>query len=99
MRAWAQRGLVQARHRIYLLLLAGASHLPPGQAYAVARWLGRVRYRRLPRSLWLNDDVRGALGLSRADIVQLASNSFEASFLPRGEKDAWLRRVRELDAD
>ncbi|TLZ47786.1 MAG: adenosine deaminase, partial [Gammaproteobacteria bacterium] len=40
-----------------------------------------------------------ALGLSRADIVQLASNSFEASFLPRGEKDAWLRRVRELDAD
>ena len=33
-----------------------------------------------------------ALVLSRADIVQLASNSFEASFLPQAEKDAGWRR-------
>jgi adenosine deaminase len=39
-----------------------------------------------------------ALGLSRADIVQLASNSFEASFLPQAEKDAWLRKIRALAA-
>ncbi len=40
-----------------------------------------------------------ALGLSRADVVQLASNSFEASFLPEAEKDAWLAKVRRFDAD
>jgi adenosine deaminase len=40
-----------------------------------------------------------ALGLSRADIVQLASNSFEAAFLPQAEKDAWLRKIREIDAN
>ena len=40
-----------------------------------------------------------ALGLSRADIVQLASNSFEASFLPQAEKDAWIRKILAIDAD
>ena len=40
-----------------------------------------------------------ALDLSRADIVQLASNSFEASFLPEAEKAAWLRKIRRFDAD
>jgi adenosine deaminase len=40
-----------------------------------------------------------ALDLSRADIVQLASNSFEASFLPQAEKAAWLRKTRHFDAD
>jgi len=40
-----------------------------------------------------------ALDLSRADIVQLASNSFEASFLPQAQKAAWLRKVRRFDAD
>jgi adenosine deaminase len=42
--------------------------------------------------------VYRALALSRADIVQLASNSFEASFLSEAEKQAWLRKVREFDA-
>ena len=43
--------------------------------------------------------VYRALDLSRADIVQLASNSFEASFLPQAEKDTWLRKIRRFDAD
>ena len=102
MRAWAQRGLVQARHRIYLLLLAGASHLPLGKAYAVARWLGRVRYRRLPRSLWLNDDVRGALGLSRADMEEWGrraselreSEALEAHLYRRLERGSLGRLIR-----
>jgi adenosine deaminase len=40
-----------------------------------------------------------ALGLSRADVTQLASNSFEASFLPAAAKDAWLRKIREFAAN
>jgi adenosine deaminase len=40
-----------------------------------------------------------ALGLSHADIAQLASNSFEASFLPAVDKDAWLQRIREFVAN
>jgi adenosine deaminase len=40
-----------------------------------------------------------ALGLSRADIVQLASNSFEASFMPEAEKQTWLRKIREFEAE
>jgi adenine deaminase len=40
-----------------------------------------------------------ALGLSRADILQLANNSFEASFLSQAAKDAWLRKISALDAD
>jgi adenosine deaminase len=40
-----------------------------------------------------------ALELSRADIVQLASNSFEASFLPEAEKEAWLGKIRRFDAE
>jgi len=40
-----------------------------------------------------------ALDLSRADIVQLASNSFEASFLPLADKAAWLGKIRRFDAD
>jgi adenosine deaminase len=39
-----------------------------------------------------------ALVLSRADIVQLASNSFEASFLPQAEKEGWLAQVRRFNA-
>jgi adenosine deaminase len=39
-----------------------------------------------------------ALGLSRADVVQLASNSFEASFLSQAEKDSWLAKIRRFDA-
>ena len=40
-----------------------------------------------------------ALGLSRTDIVQLASNSFEASFLPEADKQTWLRKIREFAAE
>jgi len=40
-----------------------------------------------------------ALGLSRADIVQLASNSFEASFLPQLEKEAWFAKIRRFDVE
>jgi adenosine deaminase len=43
--------------------------------------------------------VQRALGLSRDDLAQLASNSFEASFLPDSGKRAWQRRVRALAAD
>jgi adenosine deaminase len=34
-----------------------------------------------------------ALGLSRQDIVQLAKNSFEASFLPPEQKRRWMDAV------
>jgi adenine deaminase len=34
-----------------------------------------------------------ALGLSRAEVVQLAANSFEASFLPAAAKAAWQEKV------
>lgn len=40
-----------------------------------------------------------ALDLSRADIVQIAGNSIEASFLPAAEKEIWLQRIRRFDAD
>ncbi len=40
--------------------------------------------------------VQRSLGLSRADIVQLASNSIEASFLPADAKHHWLRKIRAL---
>jgi len=40
-----------------------------------------------------------ALDLSRADIVQIASNSIEASFLPGVEKEIWLQKIRRFDAD
>jgi len=40
-----------------------------------------------------------ALDLSRAEIVQLASNSIEASFLTQSEKEDWLRKVRRFDGD
>ncbi|MBS0580802.1 MAG: adenosine deaminase [Proteobacteria bacterium] len=39
-----------------------------------------------------------ALDLSRTDIAQLASNSFEASFLPEAEKQAWLGKIRRFSA-
>ncbi|HXY76536.1 MAG TPA: adenosine deaminase [Steroidobacteraceae bacterium] len=42
--------------------------------------------------------VYRALDLTTADLVQLASNSFEASFLPEADKEVWLRRVREFAA-
>jgi adenosine deaminase len=42
--------------------------------------------------------VQRSLALSRADIVQLASNSIEASFLPVAAKQHWLQKIRELAA-
>jgi adenosine deaminase len=40
--------------------------------------------------------VYRALGLSRGDIAQLASNSIEASFLPAAAKHAWFEKIRAL---
>ena len=40
-----------------------------------------------------------ALDLSRADIVRLAGNSFEASFLPEVDKKTWLEKIRRFDAE
>jgi adenosine deaminase len=37
--------------------------------------------------------VQRALGLDRADIARLARNSFEASFLPIGERREWIAKV------
>jgi adenine deaminase len=42
--------------------------------------------------------VQQALGLSRAEIAQLASNSIEASFMPAAAKREWLQKIRELAA-
>ena len=42
--------------------------------------------------------VYEALGLTRDDLVQLARNSFIASFLPQQQKDEWLRRVAAFAA-
>jgi adenosine deaminase len=44
------------------------------------------------------DAAREALGLTRADVVRLAKNSFEASFLPRGEKERWMAEVDRFAA-
>lgn len=43
--------------------------------------------------------VYRALNLSRAEIVQLASNSIEASFLTQSEKEDWMRKIRRFDGD
>jgi len=40
--------------------------------------------------------VQRSLGLSRADIARLASNSIEASFLPQPAKRTWLEKIRGL---
>ena len=40
--------------------------------------------------------VYRALGLSKTDIAQLASNSIEGSFLPAADKGAWLQKIREF---
>ena len=40
-----------------------------------------------------------ALNLSRAEIVQLVSNSIEASFLTQSEREDWLRKIRRFDGD
>jgi adenosine deaminase len=42
--------------------------------------------------------VQRALGLSRAEITQLARNSIEASFLPSATRDAWQRKIGEFVA-
>ena len=42
--------------------------------------------------------VQRALGLSRADITQLARNSIEACFLPAAARDAWQRKIGEFAA-
>ena len=42
--------------------------------------------------------VQSALGLSKADLAQLARNSIEASFLPADAKLAWSRKIDELAA-
>jgi len=42
--------------------------------------------------------VQEALDLSRDQIVALARNSFEASFLSRAEKDAYLVRLDAFTA-
>ncbi len=47
---------------------------------------------------YLNDNfiaVADALNLSKEDIIQLVKNSFEASFIPDGEKRAFLKKVEE----
>ena len=33
------------------------------------------------------------------EIVQLAGNSIEASFLPEPEKESWLGKIRRFDGD
>ncbi len=50
---------------------------------------------------YLNDNfiaVADALNLSKEDILQLVRNSFEASFIPDGEKRAFLKKVEEASA-
>jgi adenine deaminase len=43
--------------------------------------------------------VQRALGLTRADIVQLAGNSIAASFLPLADKQQWLDRIDRYAAN
>jgi len=42
-------------------------------------------------------ETQQALGLTRADLVTLARNSFEGSFLPPAEKREWIARVSALE--
>jgi adenosine deaminase len=41
-------------------------------------------------------ETQKALRLSREDVLQLARNSFEASFLPKTRKSAYLREIKRL---
>ena len=43
-------------------------------------------------------EAQRALGLTRDELAELASNSFEGSFLPAIEKEAWLERVSRYAA-
>jgi adenosine deaminase len=43
-------------------------------------------------------EVSRALGLSRADVTQLAANSIEASLLPDAKKQEWQAKIRAFAA-
>jgi adenine deaminase len=43
-------------------------------------------------------EVSRALGLSQADVTQLAGNSIEASLLPDAKKEEWLAKIRTFAA-
>ena len=48
---------------------------------------------------YMNDNfyaITDALDLSLQDIRQLASNSFQASFLPESEKTEWMKKVASI---
>lgn len=48
---------------------------------------------------YMNDNfyaITDALDLSAEDILQLASNSFQASFLPESEKTEWMKKVASI---
>jgi adenosine deaminase len=42
-------------------------------------------------------ETASALGLDIAEVKKLAENSFEGSFLGASEKDAWIRKIREMN--
>jgi adenine deaminase len=42
--------------------------------------------------------VHRGLGLSKADLAQLARNSIEAAFLPQAAKRAWVARIDQFVA-
>jgi adenosine deaminase len=42
--------------------------------------------------------VHGALGLSKAQLAQLARNSIEAAFLPEDAKRGWVEKINRFAA-
>ncbi len=79
------------RLRFYLIVLRVAARLPLSIGYAVARQVGRLRYRFRPRPLHVNADVMRALGAATAQVEGWArqncelraSGELEASRYPR----------------
>jgi lauroyl/myristoyl acyltransferase len=94
--------LIEARSRIYLLALAAAARLPLGNAYDIARRLGRLRHRLARRSLHVNEAVVRALQPTPEQIDRWAlqaselraSSDLEAYLYPRLGREGVDRVVR-----
>ena len=90
------------RLRFYLIVLRVAARLPLSIGYAVARLVGRLRYRFRPRPLHVNADVMRALGAAPAQVEGWArqncelraSGELEASRYPRMSREAFARLIR-----
>jgi lauroyl/myristoyl acyltransferase len=95
-------GIGQARHRLYALVLDGASRLPLRLGFGVARLAGRLRHRLLLGSLRVNPDAARSLERTPREIRTVArraaelraSSELEDRLCPRLGKPVLGRLVR-----